>query len=83
LFLTDIIYNEFCYNKTREICVNKTLKFIKKENFENPVKTSKDIKRLIVERLVKKISKKYITSVLLVKELEKDAIEKILDLHYK
>ncbi len=82
-YLTNIIYRESCIWKSRERCINNLLKFTKKEKFENFIYKTKEIKIIIRKSLIKKLSQKYIESVLLAQELDDKIIEKIKKLNFK
>jgi len=74
-FLTDVIYREICENKQSTECYDNLLYFIKKTeilNFEI-IK----VKTIIAEELKKKISKKYITSILITEDLSEKQIYNI------
>ena len=83
-FLTDVIYKESCIWKKQEKCKNNILKFIKKQEFpENFILNKKNIKKLIEDKLIEKISQKYITSVIITRELEQKQIEELKKINLK
>lgn len=82
-FLTDSIYRESCKWKNVEKCKNNILKFIKKDDFENFNPEENNIKKIIKEKLVEKISQKYIKNVLLAQDLDKKITDKIIELNLK
>ncbi|MDQ7023865.1 MAG: hypothetical protein Q9M97_10380 [Candidatus Gracilibacteria bacterium] len=84
LFLTDIIYKESCEGKTAEKCKNKVLKFIKENDFTEGLNLNKNvIKKLIEKKLIEKISEKYITSIIITRDLDEKQIQNILNLNLK
>ena len=82
-FLTDIIYRESCLWKTSEKCRTNILKFIKEDGSKIFNYEKKEINRIITKKIVEKISQKYIKSVLLTQELEKNIVDKIISLDLK
>jgi len=81
--LTDIVYIESCNKETREECKNNVLKFIKKIELDNFEFNKKFIKKILSEEIIKRINKKYRTSVLIAEELDKETIEEVKKLKLK
>ena len=76
-FLTNIVYKELCYIKTREACYENTLKFLRIIEIENFSKDEIEIKKLILDRLKEKVLREKVTSVFIDVELSKNNVKKI------
>ena len=76
-FLTDIVYKELCYSKSNNDCYENTLKFLRLIEIEDFVNQEKYIKKLIHNKLNKKIYQKKVTSVFVDKELKEEQIKAI------
>jgi stage V sporulation protein D (sporulation-specific penicillin-binding protein) len=81
-FLTDIVYKELCYLKSKNSCYENTLKFLRLLEIENFTKDEAIIKKLIFTRLKKKIYQKRVTSVFVDIELDKNKLKKIKSFQY-
>jgi hypothetical protein len=75
--LTNIVYKELCYIKTREACYENTLKFLRIIEIENFSKDEIEIKKLILDRLKEKVLREKVTSVFIDVELSKNNVKKI------
>ncbi len=80
LYLRDIVYRESCISQSKQDCEDNILKFLKVIELENFQFTEKNIKQKLQEYLLKRISQKKVTSVLLVEWLESDIIDDVANL---
>ena len=74
LFLTNIVYKEMCYLKTKDECYQNILKFLKLVEIENFTKDEDVIKKLIFDKLKERIYQEKVTSVFIDVTLTKKQI---------
>ena len=83
-FLTDTIFKEICEKKSINQCRENVFDFIKKKNEDIEfIPDTSFIKKLIEKRLIYKISQKYITSVIITRDLKENQIKEIKKLNIK
>ena len=83
VFLKEIVFRELCIWKNREDCQNNVEKFIKKVELEGFQYNEDYIKAILQEELLRRVSKKKVTSVLLAQGLQWDIPDLIKRLHLK
>lgn len=79
-FLQEVVYRQICYLKTKKICKDNLLKYLKVIEIENYEYSEIFIKKLLLEDLKNKISKTKVTSVYLDKELNEEQIKWVINL---
>jgi len=79
-FLQDIIYKQICYLKSRIVCKDNLLKYLKVLDIEWYQPTEEFIKKMLLERIQKKLLETKVTSVLLDQELNNEQISRIVQL---
>jgi hypothetical protein len=78
--LRDLVYKQICYLKSSDECKNNLLKFLKVLEIENYEHNEVFIKKILLDKLKKKLSKSTVTSVFLDKELTSEQVTKVLNL---
>ncbi|MBP8016591.1 penicillin-binding protein 2 [Candidatus Gracilibacteria bacterium] len=80
-FLTDIVFDELCFGKQSEECVNKIQLFLKKDPSSEESDYNQDnMKEEIKIGIQKKIEKKYIDLVLIKENLTQEEMDKVNNL---
>jgi hypothetical protein len=79
-FLTNVVYKEMCYLKTKDECYQNVIKFLKVLEIENFVKDEDIIKKLVSDKLKERIYQTKVTSVFIDIALTKDQIDAINNL---
>ena len=80
LFLTDIIYMQLCKNKSDELCKNNLTKFLRVLDIEDFDNNEYFIKKLILDRINKKLSSTRVTSIFIDYKLDNEEITKVINL---
>jgi len=76
-FLTDIVYEQFCKNKRNQDCYNAMLKFLRVLEIPDFSFDREYVRWLISKKVVEKISKQKVTSVLLPFELDQEKLSRV------
>jgi len=79
-FITDLIYKEICYLQSKKECKNNLFKYLRVLDIDEFEYTEKFIKKLLLERMQKKLSQAYVTSVFLSKELNNEQMTSVINL---
>lgn len=79
-FLSDVVYKQFCSDQKEKTCYSNMLKFLKVLEIENFMTDEVFVKWLITEKIVEKLSKTKVTSVLISSDKDEEKKNKVKNL---
>jgi hypothetical protein len=78
--LQDLVYKQICLLKSNNECKKNLIKYLKVLDIENFENSETFVKKMLYERLSKRLSQTKVTSVFIDKELDISQINSIINL---